>query len=101
MGNKGVGGPFAPIVVVVRDAMGQKEFNKFRGKAISIHSGGTVHDSPAGSALPRLPCAHGDVLDCSVFHPADVMWSALLFRSSVPVPDTAMPMSAQVCRRGS
>ena len=42
MGNKGTGGPFAPIVVVVKDAMGQKEFNKLRGKAISIHSGGAM-----------------------------------------------------------
>lgn len=29
---------FAPIVRVVRNIMGVKEFNKFRGKAISIHS---------------------------------------------------------------
>jgi len=42
MGNKGTSGPFAPIVVVVKDAMGQKEFNKLRGKAISIHSGGAT-----------------------------------------------------------
>ena len=45
MGNKGTGGPFAPIVVVVKDAMGQKEFNKLRGKAISIHSGGAGYVS--------------------------------------------------------
>jgi hypothetical protein len=38
MGNKGAGGPFAPLVVVVRGVMGEKEFNKFRGKAISVHS---------------------------------------------------------------
>ncbi|EFN52917.1 hypothetical protein CHLNCDRAFT_26326 [Chlorella variabilis] len=37
-GNKGAGGPFAPIVVVTRNAMGTKEFNQFRGKAISLHS---------------------------------------------------------------
>lgn len=37
-GNKGSGGPFAPLVVVTRNAMGTKEFNQFRGKAISIHS---------------------------------------------------------------
>eukprot|EP00177_Eucheuma_denticulatum_P002071 GFKZ01003706.1.p1 GENE.GFKZ01003706.1~~GFKZ01003706.1.p1 ORF type:complete len:123 (+),score=11.93 GFKZ01003706.1:40-369(+) len=32
------GGPFAPLVVVTRNIVGKKEFNKFRGKAISIHS---------------------------------------------------------------
>jgi hypothetical protein len=32
------GGPFAPLVVVTRNVMGKKEFNKFRGKAISVHS---------------------------------------------------------------
>jgi len=40
MGNKATGGPFAPLVVVVRNAMGAKEFNMFRGKAISLHSQG-------------------------------------------------------------
>lgn len=40
MGNKGAGGPFAPLVRAVRSAMGQKEFNQFRGKAISLHSQG-------------------------------------------------------------
>ncbi|EIE25989.1 hypothetical protein COCSUDRAFT_12698, partial [Coccomyxa subellipsoidea C-169] len=38
MGNKSGTGPFTPIVVVVRNAMGKKEFNQFRGKAISLHS---------------------------------------------------------------
>ncbi|GAX80646.1 hypothetical protein CEUSTIGMA_g8081.t1 [Chlamydomonas eustigma] len=38
MGNKASGGPFSPLVVVVRNAMGEKDFNKFRGKAISVHS---------------------------------------------------------------
>ena len=38
LGNKATGGPFAPLVVVVRSAMGEKEFNKLRGKAISLHS---------------------------------------------------------------
>ena len=32
------GGPFSPLVVVTRNVMGKKEFNKFRGKAISVHS---------------------------------------------------------------
>ena len=40
MGNKGEGGPFAPLVRLVRGVMGQKEFNQFRGKAISAHSQG-------------------------------------------------------------
>ena len=40
MGNKSTGGPFAPLVVVVRNVVGDKEFNKLRGKAISLHSQG-------------------------------------------------------------
>ena len=39
-GNPGSNGPFAPLVRTVRNAMGAKEFNKFRGKAISLHSQG-------------------------------------------------------------
>jgi hypothetical protein len=39
-GNKGANGPFAPLVRVTRDVMGTKEFNQFRGKAISLHSQG-------------------------------------------------------------
>eukprot|EP01026_Neomeris_dumetosa_P021520 TRINITY_DN187_c0_g1_i1.p3 TRINITY_DN187_c0_g1~~TRINITY_DN187_c0_g1_i1.p3 ORF type:complete len:108 (+),score=11.48 TRINITY_DN187_c0_g1_i1:141-464(+) len=37
-GNKATGGPFAPIVVATRTMVGQKSFNKVRGKAISLHS---------------------------------------------------------------
>lgn len=37
-GNKGSTGPFAPIVRITRDIVGTKEFNKLRGKAISLHS---------------------------------------------------------------
>lgn len=40
MGNKATTGPFAPLVVVVRDVVGEKDFNKLRGKAISLHSQG-------------------------------------------------------------
>jgi hypothetical protein len=40
MGNKGAGGIFAPIVVVTRNVVGEKDFNKLRGKAISLHSQG-------------------------------------------------------------
>ena len=39
-GNPGSNGPFAPLVRAVRNVMGTKEFNKFRGKAISLHSQG-------------------------------------------------------------
>lgn len=38
MGNKSTGGPFAPLVKVTRNVMGTKEFNKFRGQGISLHS---------------------------------------------------------------
>ncbi|KAG1678016.1 hypothetical protein FOA52_000812 [Chlamydomonas sp. UWO 241] len=39
MGNKGAsGGIFLPAVVVVRNIVGEKEFNKLRGKGISLHS---------------------------------------------------------------
>lgn len=37
-GNTSEGGIFAPIVEIVRSQMGVKEFNQFRGKAISLHS---------------------------------------------------------------
>ena len=40
MGNKGATGPFAPIVRVTRNVVGKKDFNKLRGKAISLHSQG-------------------------------------------------------------
>ena len=45
-------GPFTPIVVVVRNVMGKKEFNQFRGKAISLHSQGACR----GALLPRFAC---------------------------------------------
>jgi hypothetical protein len=48
MGNKGAGGPFAPLVVVVRNVVGEKEFNKLRGKAISLHSQGAPRAVPRG-----------------------------------------------------
>lgn len=40
MGNKGDTGPFAPAVRFARGVIGKKEFNKLRGKAISLHSQG-------------------------------------------------------------
>lgn len=42
MGNKATTGPFAPLVVVVRGALGDKEFNLLRGKGISLHSQGEL-----------------------------------------------------------
>jgi len=38
MGNNATTGPFAPLVRVVRNVMGDKDFNNLRGKAISLHS---------------------------------------------------------------
>lgn len=40
MGNKGSTGPFAPLVVAIRNVYGTKDFNLLRGKAISLHSQG-------------------------------------------------------------
>lgn len=40
MGNKGATGPFAPLVRATRNVVGKKDFNKLRGKAISLHSQG-------------------------------------------------------------
>ena len=37
-GNEYDNGVFTPLVVVVRNVMGVKPFNQFRGKAISLHS---------------------------------------------------------------
>ncbi len=68
MGNKATGGPFAPLVVVVRSAMGEKPFNQLRGKAISLHSQGEYCIRPvlycdvfkSGTAqTPRQPHALG------------------------------------------
>jgi hypothetical protein len=58
MGNKATGGPFAPLVRVTRQLVGQKEFNKLRGKAISLHS---QVRSPSFAVLSNLtsnPCDH-------------------------------------------
>jgi len=39
MGNAHAGkGLFAPIVVVAKNAIGQKTFNQIRGKGIALHS---------------------------------------------------------------
>lgn len=38
MGNNAPDGIFTPIVVVTRNVLGEKEFNKLRGKGISLHS---------------------------------------------------------------
>jgi hypothetical protein len=55
MGNKGAGGVFAPLVVVVRNAVGDKEFNKLRGKAIALHSQGESQN--VQRTLQRVVCA--------------------------------------------
>lgn len=39
MGNINAGkGVFAPVVVLVRNVIGKKQFNQLRGKAIALHS---------------------------------------------------------------
>lgn len=38
MGKVAKFGPFTPAVVVTRLIMGNKPFNKFRGKGIALHS---------------------------------------------------------------
>jgi hypothetical protein len=38
MGNKATNGPFAPLVRVTRQVVGEKPFNQLRGKAIALHS---------------------------------------------------------------
>lgn len=37
-GNANADGLFSPLVVFTRDIVGKKRFNKFRGKAIQLHS---------------------------------------------------------------
>lgn len=39
MGNNAPEGPFTPIVLAGKVVLGEKTFNKVRGKAIQIHSG--------------------------------------------------------------
>jgi len=40
MGKTAQDGPFTPIVKLVRNQLGTKEFNQLRGKGISLHSQG-------------------------------------------------------------
>jgi hypothetical protein len=64
-GNAGASGPFAPLVGVVRNAMGVKEFNQLRGKMISLHSQGAppalplrgehLHRSAQSCVDPAMP----------------------------------------------
>ena len=56
-GNKGEGGPFAPLVVVIRNAMGTKEFNQLRGKAISLHSQGEYWAEVGGASCETAAAA--------------------------------------------
>lgn len=54
-GNEYETGVFSPLVVVVRNVMGVKEFNQFRGKAISLHSQVSV----SGCSFHPLPGSQG------------------------------------------
>ncbi len=67
MGNKGAGGPFAPIVVLTRNIVGEKDFNQIRGKAISLHSQGTLACVWAACAC-LLARIHGQRLTSGDFH---------------------------------
>lgn len=76
MGNKATGGPFAPLVVVVRGIVGEKDFNKLRGKAISLHSQGALRCVPcaarAGLAAAAVVsgCCHSKHCVCGTVPPA-------------------------------
>ena len=54
-GNEYDNGVFTPLVVVVRNVMGVKPFNQFRGKAISLHS--QARARRVHKAVPPLLCA--------------------------------------------
>lgn len=67
--NNATTGPFAPLVRVTRDIVGQKDFNKFRGKAISTHSqvikefcGGIGAGPKQAQAVIRLAKKNGEWL---------------------------------------
>jgi hypothetical protein len=65
MGNKATGGPFAPLVVVVRNVVGEKDFNKLRGKAISLHSQGAyVLQPPAAAGVMVVPAGMHAIFIC-------------------------------------
>ena len=52
-GNSATSGPFAPLVRATRGVVGQKDFNKFRGKAISLHSQVRARLLPFCSSVSR------------------------------------------------
>ena len=92
MGNKQEGGVFSPLVVVVRQAVGQSKFNQFRGKAISLHSQGNAelpavpHDTGPGM-LQRSPPSEQDIESCleglcsaAVLCQVSALWSACIAR---------------------
>ena len=54
-GNEYENGVFTPLVVVVRNVMGVKPFNQFRGKAISLHS--QARATRALKAVPPPVCS--------------------------------------------
>ena len=54
MGNAHAGkGLFAPIVVLVKNAMGQKQFNQLRGKGIALHSQVSINSTSWFNPEPR------------------------------------------------
>ena len=56
-GNTNEGGLFAPLVILARNIIGVKPFNKIRGKAIALHS--QVKTRGRGSSpLPPHPSFH-------------------------------------------
>ncbi|KAK9808690.1 hypothetical protein WJX72_001998 [[Myrmecia] bisecta] len=69
MGKTAGNGPFTPLVILLRNVMGQKEFNQLRGKGISLHSqvikefGNSIGaDNKQVQGLIRLAKKNGDKL---------------------------------------
>lgn len=58
MGKMASAGPFTPAVIVVRNIVGEKEFNKLRGKAISLHSQGELQLQSEPLYLLVLTCQY-------------------------------------------
>ena len=54
MGNNAAFGIFSPAVLAAKNILGDKELNKLRGKAISLHSQVTSGYSLLACSLPYL-----------------------------------------------
>ena len=52
MGKTAQDGPFTPIVKLVRNQIGTKDFNQLRGKGISLHSQGELISPSKWSLMP-------------------------------------------------